>query len=117
MPSLTDPLPVESGVLHYQDTLLRTPPGPSGQVFAPGTVLAGRFELVRFIARGGMGVVYEAEDRMLRARVAVKVLTRAVPDAEERIRRAMPAGPTRWSIRTLPRSSKQASPKGRSPIG
>ena len=65
--------------LHYQDTLLRTPPGPPAQVLAEGTVLAGRFELRRFIARGGMGVVYEAEDRMLRARVAVKVLLGAVP--------------------------------------
>jgi len=73
--------------LSCQDTLLRTPPGPPGQVLAEGTVLAGRFELKRFIARGGMGVVYEAEDRMLRARVAVKVLLGAVPDAEERIRR------------------------------
>jgi len=73
--------------LHYQDTLLRTPPGPPAQVLAEGTVLAGRFELRRFIARGGMGVVYEAEDRMLRARVAVKVLLGAVPEAEERIRR------------------------------
>ncbi len=73
--------------LSCQDTLLRTPPGPPAQVLAEGTVLAGRFELRRFIARGGMGVVYEAEDRMLRARVAVKVLLGAVPDAEERIRR------------------------------
>ena len=83
----SEPLPVESKALPFQDTLLRTPPGPSGQILPPGTVLAGRFELVRFIARGGMGVVYEAEDRMLRVRVALKVLTRAVPDAAERIRR------------------------------
>ena len=73
--------------LSCQDTLLRTPPGPPAQVLSEGTVLAGRFELRRFIARGGMGVVYEAEDRMLRTRVAVKVLLGAVPDAEERIRR------------------------------
>ena len=73
--------------LSCQDTLLRTPPGPPAQVLTEGTLLAGRFELRRFIARGGMGVVYEAEDRMLRARVAVKVLLGAVPDAEERIRR------------------------------
>jgi len=73
--------------LSCADTLLRTPPGPPAQVLAEGTVLAGRFELRRFIARGGMGVVYEAEDRMLRARVAVKVLLGAIPDAQERIRR------------------------------
>ncbi len=73
--------------LSCQDTLLRTPPGPPPEVLTEGTVLAGRFELRRFIARGGMGVVYEAEDRMLRARVAVKVLLGAMPDARERIRR------------------------------
>src|SRR5262249_39744920 len=28
----------------------------------PGRLLAGRFKIVRFIARGGMGDVYEAED-------------------------------------------------------
>ena len=30
--------------------------------FSPAMVLAGRFRIVRFIARGGMGEVYEAED-------------------------------------------------------
>jgi tetratricopeptide (TPR) repeat protein len=80
-------LPTESAVLPYQDTLLRTPPGPGGTVLPEGVVLAGRFQLMRFIARGGMGTVYEAEDRMLRTRVAVKLLTEAVPEAAERIRR------------------------------
>jgi serine/threonine protein kinase len=80
-------LPTESAVLPYQDTLLRTSPGPGATVLSEGVVLAGRFQLVRFIARGGMGAVYEAEDRMLRARVAVKLLTDAVPEATERIRR------------------------------
>ena len=40
--------------LSCQDTLLRTPPGPPAQVLSEGTVLAGRFELRRFIARGGV---------------------------------------------------------------
>lgn len=42
-----------------------------------GSVLAGRYELIRHIARGGMGDVYEAEDRQLQRRVAVKVLRAA----------------------------------------
>ncbi len=41
---------------------------------ADGTVLAGRFRIVRFIARGGMGEVYEAEDLVLKDRVAVKTI-------------------------------------------
>ncbi len=57
---------------------------------APGERLAGRFEVLRFIARGGMGAVYEAEDVMLRARVALKLIRgRIVTDATamERFRR------------------------------
>ena len=44
--------------------------------FAPGAVLARRFRIVRFIARGGMGEVYEAEDVELGDRVALKAIRR-----------------------------------------
>jgi eukaryotic-like serine/threonine-protein kinase len=41
----------------------------------PGEVLTGRFMIVRFIAKGGMGEVYEAEDRLLQgARIALKTI-------------------------------------------
>jgi tetratricopeptide (TPR) repeat protein len=40
--------------------------------FAPGAVLADRYVVARFLARGGMGEVYEAEDRTLQMRVALK---------------------------------------------
>ena len=47
-----------------------------------------RYRLQREIARGGMGVVYEAEDTELRRRVAIKVLASelASADAVERMR-------------------------------
>jgi tetratricopeptide (TPR) repeat protein/tRNA A-37 threonylcarbamoyl transferase component Bud32/TolB-like protein len=42
--------------------------------FAPGAVLAQRYKVVRFIARGGMGEVYEVDDLELRERVALKTV-------------------------------------------
>jgi serine/threonine protein kinase/tetratricopeptide (TPR) repeat protein len=49
----------------------------------PGEQLAGRFSVLRFIARGGMGAVYEANDVLLRTRVALKVLQGRIVANEE----------------------------------
>ncbi len=51
------------------------PAGPTGApILAAGQEVAGRFRIVRFVARGGMGEVYEAEDLELRTSVALKIL-------------------------------------------
>ena len=42
--------------------------------FNAGDVIAGRFRIARFVAEGGMGEVYEAEDLQLKERLAVKAL-------------------------------------------
>jgi len=42
--------------------------------FRPGDVLAQRFKIMRFLAQGGMGEVYEAEDLELGGRVALKTI-------------------------------------------
>jgi tetratricopeptide (TPR) repeat protein len=40
--------------------------------FHPGEVVAGRFEIIREVGEGGMGVVYEAFDRKRSQRICVK---------------------------------------------
>jgi serine/threonine protein kinase/Flp pilus assembly protein TadD len=43
--------------------------------FEPGQVIADRFTVIRYIARGGMGEVYEVADRLLQdVRVALKII-------------------------------------------
>jgi serine/threonine protein kinase/tetratricopeptide (TPR) repeat protein len=43
-------------------------------VLAPGELIAGRFRIIRHIASGGMGEVYEAFDERLHLRLALKTL-------------------------------------------
>ena len=45
---------------------------PQSQSFLPDDLVAERFRITRFLARGGMGEVYEAEDIELHERVALK---------------------------------------------
>ena len=58
--------------------------------FTPGATVAGRYRIVRFIAAGGMGEVYEAEDEVLGTHVALKTIRPelvARPQMLERFRR------------------------------
>ena len=64
--------------------------GGARSAFAPGYVVANRYRIVRFIARGGMGEVYEAEDLELGGRLALKTIRPEVAEddvAVERFRR------------------------------
>ncbi len=73
-------------LLDHHDRASGFPPAPQFQsreqeparagppMFAPGETLGGRFEILRFIGRGGMGEVYECKDLELGTRVALKAL-------------------------------------------
>ena len=66
------------------------PSSTEEHTFRPGDDVADRYRVVRFIARGGMGEVYEAEDRELRTRVALKTIRPEIaadPAMMERFRR------------------------------
>lgn len=83
-----DDPPVEAEVLrllalHRDDDEDDVPPPPLRvmldaaaqlRAFHPGEVLAGRYLIRRFLAAGGMGEVYEAEDMEIGQRVALKTL-------------------------------------------
>jgi eukaryotic-like serine/threonine-protein kinase len=53
----------------------------------PGQVLEQRFRITRFIASGGMGEVYEAEDLQLQERVALKTIRPELVDDERMLAR------------------------------
>jgi eukaryotic-like serine/threonine-protein kinase len=55
--------------------------------FSPGQVVAGRFEILQFLNRGGMGEVYLAMDRELRERMALKTIRPAIASSMEVIDR------------------------------
>ena len=47
---------------------------PGTPVFRTGDMVAFRFRIVRYLAKGGMGELYEAEDLELRERIALKTI-------------------------------------------
>ena len=63
------------------------PPTPGTAVFRTGDIVAFRFRIVRFLALGGMGELYEAEDLELQERVALKTILPHIASDERAISR------------------------------
>jgi eukaryotic-like serine/threonine-protein kinase len=57
--------------------------------FGAGQTIGGRYQIERFIGRGGMGEVYLAFDSVLRERVALKTLLSTISDNPHAVRRLL----------------------------
>ncbi|MBI2901433.1 MAG: serine/threonine protein kinase, partial [Planctomycetes bacterium] len=68
----------DGAVRRFRDFLGQSVPEPP-----PEGMWLGKYLLKREVARGGMGIVFEAEDPKLKRRVAVKVLKETEAGAEE----------------------------------
>src|SRR3989442_14310472 len=74
--------------------------------FHAGDLVAGRFRIVREIARGGMGIVYEAIDEKLNERRALKrakpaYAPRLSPEARPSLRITHPNACRAFEIHTI----------------
>jgi tetratricopeptide (TPR) repeat protein/tRNA A-37 threonylcarbamoyl transferase component Bud32/TolB-like protein len=67
-------IPVQQQVSQVSQSPPAVPLRRETAVFTPGSVIAQRYRVARFIARGGMGEVYEVDDLELNERVALKTV-------------------------------------------
>lgn len=75
-------------VLHDAGEVLAQPPDAhSAEAMLPANRRLGDYQIQRQIGRGGMGIVYEAEQVSLRRKVAVKVLPVAATWDDHRLQR------------------------------
>ena len=73
-----------------EDLCASIPSRVSAPAFSQDAIVSGRFRIVLFIGRGGMGVVYKAQDVRLPRFVALKFLPEDSPGSPRRW--ALPAG-------------------------
>lgn len=69
----------------HHEAVARAESTATASIIMPQT--AGDFQLLREIGRGGMGVVYEALQKSLKRRVALKVVNQLISGSEKQLRR------------------------------
>jgi eukaryotic-like serine/threonine-protein kinase len=84
-------LELVNAAVHHWD---HPPAGSPGDrtwmaTFGAGQTISGRYQIERFIGRGGMGEVYLAFDSVLRERVALKTLLSTISDNPHAVRRLL----------------------------
>src|SRR5207245_674107 len=60
---------------------------PEARTLREGELVLGRYQIARFVGAGGMGEVYEAVDRELGERIAVKTVTLTALDSQRAVTR------------------------------
>ena len=78
--SLDETLPLSTGLaqLSSSEEMHRPKLQGANPCFSPGDLLANRFRILRFISKGGMGEVYQAEDLELHEHLAVKTVLASI---------------------------------------
>ena len=80
-------LALSESAARFFDDLSANIGASSAPQLAAGDLLSERFRILRFLARGGMGEVYEAEDQELGGRVALKTMKASVTLREGSLQR------------------------------
>src|SRR5947207_5596725 len=60
---------------------------PSRALMDPGTIIEGKYRIVRLLGEGGMGAVYEGENVRIHRKVAIKVLHAGIAANSEAVQR------------------------------
>jgi WD40 repeat protein/serine/threonine protein kinase len=74
-----------TGIASFDETMDHESRGPRGE--DPRVERLGEYRIIHIIGRGGMGVVYRAEQESLGRRVAIKVLTASTLSNPEHVQR------------------------------
>src|SRR5262245_32918366 len=79
--------PIKKGVVHVGSTSEPAWQTDAAGVFSPGDVVGGRYEVIRYIAQGAMGEVYEVKDVLLHKHVALKTIRPEIAEDSRAIER------------------------------